>query len=70
MAKKKGYFAVVLHTDDQVLRFRGPCDGPEQLMTSYRTELAGILATMYLINALQDFHKEDILPNFPYTAII
>eukprot|EP00957_Ditylum_brightwellii_P126698 9657167-Ditylum_brightwellii.AAC.1 len=40
---KKGYFATVLHTDQQQLQFQGPCDGDSSLMTSYQTELTGIL---------------------------
>eukprot|EP00957_Ditylum_brightwellii_P084322 6412215-Ditylum_brightwellii.AAC.1 len=31
---KKGYFATVLHTDQQQLWFQGPCDGASSLMTS------------------------------------
>eukprot|EP00957_Ditylum_brightwellii_P057995 4397922-Ditylum_brightwellii.AAC.1 len=30
----------------------GPCDGNSSLMTSYRTELTGILSAMYLLQAL------------------
>eukprot|EP00957_Ditylum_brightwellii_P013974 1054500-Ditylum_brightwellii.AAC.1 len=38
VADKKGYFAVVLFTTEQTIRYQGPCDRANALMTSYRTE--------------------------------
>jgi hypothetical protein len=55
VAKRKGYFAVVFHTDESTIRFQGPCDGNDALMTSYRTELTGILSALYLLQALIKF---------------
>eukprot|EP00957_Ditylum_brightwellii_P153907 11714940-Ditylum_brightwellii.AAC.1 len=34
-------------------------------MTSFRTELSGILSTLYFINALQDYTKENIPAQLP-----
>eukprot|EP00957_Ditylum_brightwellii_P057671 4372900-Ditylum_brightwellii.AAC.1 len=34
-------------------------------MTSFCTELSDILATLYFINALQDYTKENILAHLP-----
>eukprot|EP00957_Ditylum_brightwellii_P211227 15365920-Ditylum_brightwellii.AAC.2 len=65
VADRKGYHAVVFHTDSQMLQFQGPCDGLPLLMTSYRSELSGILVTLYFISALQDFTKESILAHLP-----
>eukprot|EP00957_Ditylum_brightwellii_P097392 7417936-Ditylum_brightwellii.AAC.1 len=55
VAQKKGYFAVVFHTNNKSICFQGPCDGNDSLMTSYRTELIGILSAMYLLHALINF---------------
>eukprot|EP00957_Ditylum_brightwellii_P091099 6935725-Ditylum_brightwellii.AAC.1 len=65
VAQKRGYHAVVFHTDDKVLKFQGPYDGSSLLMTSFCTELSGILATLYFINALQDYTKENFLAQLP-----
>eukprot|EP00957_Ditylum_brightwellii_P114151 8702347-Ditylum_brightwellii.AAC.1 len=46
VANWKGYYAIVMHTDQKQLRVQGPCDGAKSLMTSYCTELAGILAAL------------------------
>eukprot|EP00957_Ditylum_brightwellii_P159985 12178462-Ditylum_brightwellii.AAC.1 len=55
MADKKGYFAVVLFTTERTIQYQGPCDGANALMTSYRTELSGILSALYLIRAFTEF---------------
>eukprot|EP00957_Ditylum_brightwellii_P035231 2671668-Ditylum_brightwellii.AAC.1 len=52
---QRGYFATVLHTDQQQLCFQGPCNGARSMMSSYRTELAGILSALYLLHALLDY---------------
>eukprot|EP00957_Ditylum_brightwellii_P020968 1580506-Ditylum_brightwellii.AAC.1 len=44
VAAQRGYFATVLHTDQRQLRFQGPCNGARSMISSYRTELAGILS--------------------------
>eukprot|EP00957_Ditylum_brightwellii_P040686 3079854-Ditylum_brightwellii.AAC.1 len=61
VADIQGYFVVVFHMDIQMLQFQGPCNGLPLLMTSYRSELSGILTTLYFIDALQDFIKESVL---------
>eukprot|EP00957_Ditylum_brightwellii_P186441 14194927-Ditylum_brightwellii.AAC.1 len=61
MAHKRGYYAVIFHTNDKILKFQGPCDTSPLLMTSFCTELSGILATLYFIKALQDYTKENFL---------
>eukprot|EP00957_Ditylum_brightwellii_P182167 13879059-Ditylum_brightwellii.AAC.1 len=43
VANQKGCYATVMHTDQKQLRFQGPCNGAKSLMTSYCTELTGIL---------------------------
>eukprot|EP00957_Ditylum_brightwellii_P010104 763619-Ditylum_brightwellii.AAC.1 len=65
IADRKGYFVVVFHTDTQMLQFQGPCNGLPLLMKSYRFELSSILATLYFINALQDFTKDSVLAQLP-----
>eukprot|EP00957_Ditylum_brightwellii_P171687 13070123-Ditylum_brightwellii.AAC.1 len=55
VAQKKVYFAVVFHTDNKCIRYQGPCDGNASLMTSYRTELTGILSALYLLQAIIKF---------------
>eukprot|EP00957_Ditylum_brightwellii_P096985 7385727-Ditylum_brightwellii.AAC.1 len=55
MAQKKGYFVVVFHMDNTSIRFQGPCNGNDSLMTSYRTKLTSILSAMYLLQALIKF---------------
>eukprot|EP00957_Ditylum_brightwellii_P113565 8658882-Ditylum_brightwellii.AAC.1 len=65
VAQKRGYYAVVLHTDDKVLKFQGPCDGSPLLMTSFYIELSGILATLYFINALQDYTNKNFSAQLP-----
>eukprot|EP00957_Ditylum_brightwellii_P010586 801736-Ditylum_brightwellii.AAC.1 len=49
----------------QMLHFQGPCNGSPLLMTPYRSELSGILVTLYFINTLQDFTKESVLAQLP-----
>eukprot|EP00957_Ditylum_brightwellii_P178174 13570495-Ditylum_brightwellii.AAC.1 len=54
VADKKGYFATVLYTMERTIRYQGPCDRAKDLMTSYRTELSGILSALYLIRAFTE----------------
>eukprot|EP00957_Ditylum_brightwellii_P197286 15030305-Ditylum_brightwellii.AAC.1 len=54
------FFATVLHTKEKTLRFQGPCDGLSKLMTSYQTELTGILSALYLLRALFTFSWTDL----------
>eukprot|EP00957_Ditylum_brightwellii_P086220 6560967-Ditylum_brightwellii.AAC.1 len=49
-----------MHTDLKQLRFQGPCDGVKSLMTSYCTELTGILAALYLLRALSSYSQTQI----------
>eukprot|EP00957_Ditylum_brightwellii_P071772 5455469-Ditylum_brightwellii.AAC.1 len=58
-ADRNGFFATVLHTEEQTLQFQGPCNGLSILMTSYRAELTGILSTLYLLCALSTFSRTD-----------
>eukprot|EP00957_Ditylum_brightwellii_P187859 14303363-Ditylum_brightwellii.AAC.1 len=60
VADKKGYFATVLYTTEKTIRFQGPCDGAKDLMTSYRTELSGILSALYLLCAFTEFSNTAI----------
>ena len=60
VAQKKGYFAVVFHTDNKSICYQGPCDGNDSLMTLYRTELTGILSALYLLRALSTFSHRDL----------
>jgi hypothetical protein len=46
-AHRKGYFAVVLHTETETICFQGLCDGNPSMIMSYRTELTGILLVLY-----------------------
>eukprot|EP00957_Ditylum_brightwellii_P041918 3174944-Ditylum_brightwellii.AAC.1 len=55
VAEKKGYFAVVFHTEDKEIPFQGSCDCVPQLISSYQTELMGILLMLYLLQALSSF---------------
>eukprot|EP00957_Ditylum_brightwellii_P173406 13203344-Ditylum_brightwellii.AAC.1 len=55
VATKRGYYAVVFHTETETLCFQGPCDGAPALTSSFRAELAGILASLYFLNAITDF---------------
>eukprot|EP00957_Ditylum_brightwellii_P189893 14456438-Ditylum_brightwellii.AAC.1 len=55
VATKKGYNAVVFHTETETLRFQGLCNGAPALMSSFQAELAGILAFLYFLNALTAF---------------
>eukprot|EP00957_Ditylum_brightwellii_P123954 9449058-Ditylum_brightwellii.AAC.1 len=48
-----------------MLRFQGPCNGLPVLMSSYRTELAGILAVLYFLNTLCDYSKQQALAQLP-----
>eukprot|EP00957_Ditylum_brightwellii_P090064 6858918-Ditylum_brightwellii.AAC.1 len=49
-----------MHTDQKQLRFQGPCDDAKSLMTSSCTELAGILAALYLLRALSSYSQTQI----------
>eukprot|EP00957_Ditylum_brightwellii_P160022 12180902-Ditylum_brightwellii.AAC.1 len=60
VADRKGYFAMVLHTEKKSIHFQGPCDGAKSLMTSYRAELTGILSALYLLCAMAKFSKSKI----------
>eukprot|EP00957_Ditylum_brightwellii_P119645 9128541-Ditylum_brightwellii.AAC.1 len=55
VAAQRGYFAMVLHTDQQQLCFQGPCGSARSMMSSYRTELTNILSALYLLHALSDY---------------
>eukprot|EP00957_Ditylum_brightwellii_P061917 4698849-Ditylum_brightwellii.AAC.1 len=55
VAAQRGYFATVLHTDQGQLRFQGPCDEARSMISSYRTELAGILSVLYLLHTLSGY---------------
>eukprot|EP00957_Ditylum_brightwellii_P129099 9847128-Ditylum_brightwellii.AAC.1 len=55
VADKKGYFAIALFTTERTIRYQGPCDRANALMTSYRTELSGNLSILYLIRAFTEF---------------
>eukprot|EP00957_Ditylum_brightwellii_P211683 15366463-Ditylum_brightwellii.AAC.1 len=55
VAENRGYFALIFHTEDRQLHFQGPCDGHESLMTSYRSELTGMLSALYLLWALSQY---------------
>eukprot|EP00957_Ditylum_brightwellii_P174593 13293813-Ditylum_brightwellii.AAC.1 len=46
---------VTIATDGLVAAQRGPCDGEQSMMSSYRTELAGVLSALYLLHALSDY---------------
>eukprot|EP00957_Ditylum_brightwellii_P140628 10713228-Ditylum_brightwellii.AAC.1 len=48
-----------------MLQFQGPCNGSPVLMSSYRTELAGILAVLNFLNALCDYSKQQVLAQLP-----
>eukprot|EP00957_Ditylum_brightwellii_P014125 1064998-Ditylum_brightwellii.AAC.1 len=52
VAQRKGYFAVIFHFADKSICFQGPCDSNSSPMTSYRTELTGILSALYPLQAL------------------
>eukprot|EP00957_Ditylum_brightwellii_P119328 9103343-Ditylum_brightwellii.AAC.1 len=41
--------------DNKSIRYQGPCDGNDSLMTLYRTKLAGILPALYLLQAIIKF---------------
>eukprot|EP00957_Ditylum_brightwellii_P035264 2674672-Ditylum_brightwellii.AAC.1 len=60
VANWKGYYATVMHTDQKQLGFQGPCYGVKSLMTSYCTELAGILTALYLLRALSSYFQMQI----------
>eukprot|EP00957_Ditylum_brightwellii_P053297 4040791-Ditylum_brightwellii.AAC.1 len=60
VANHMGYYATAMHTDLKQLRFQCPCDGAKSLMTSYCTELAGILAALYLLRALSPYSQTQI----------
>eukprot|EP00957_Ditylum_brightwellii_P161397 12289074-Ditylum_brightwellii.AAC.1 len=51
VAEQKGYFAVILHTENEKMWFQGPCDCNKALISLYRVELTGILSTLYLLQA-------------------
>jgi hypothetical protein len=65
VATKRGYYAVVFHTETEILRFQGPCDGAPALMSSFRAELAGILASLYFLNALTTFTGRQFTEQVP-----
>eukprot|EP00957_Ditylum_brightwellii_P006312 478922-Ditylum_brightwellii.AAC.1 len=48
VAGKKGYFAIVFHTEHEMLRFQGPCNRSPALMSSYRTKLTAAVLTANL----------------------
>eukprot|EP00957_Ditylum_brightwellii_P161625 12305961-Ditylum_brightwellii.AAC.1 len=48
-----------------MLRFQGPCDSSPVLMPSYRTKLAGILVTLYFLNALCNYSQQQVLVQLP-----
>eukprot|EP00957_Ditylum_brightwellii_P021875 1649351-Ditylum_brightwellii.AAC.1 len=49
-----------MHTDLKQIRFQGSCNGAKSLMTSYCTNLAGILAALYLLRALPSYSQTKI----------
>eukprot|EP00957_Ditylum_brightwellii_P149007 11345237-Ditylum_brightwellii.AAC.1 len=49
-----------MHTDQKQLRFQSPCNGTKTLITSYRTKLAGILVTLYLLRALSSYSQTQL----------
>eukprot|EP00957_Ditylum_brightwellii_P062929 4775389-Ditylum_brightwellii.AAC.1 len=49
-----------MHIDLEQICFQGPCGGAKLLMTSYCTELAGILAAVYLLRALSSYSQTQI----------
>eukprot|EP00957_Ditylum_brightwellii_P045895 3481042-Ditylum_brightwellii.AAC.1 len=61
VADQKGYFATVLHTEEKSIQFQGPCNGAMTLMTSYRAELTDILSALYLLCAMAEFSKSEIV---------
>eukprot|EP00957_Ditylum_brightwellii_P022814 1721008-Ditylum_brightwellii.AAC.1 len=60
VAEKKGYFAIIFHTADEEICFEGTCDRVPQLISSYQTELTGILSVLYLICTLSSFTHNQI----------
>eukprot|EP00957_Ditylum_brightwellii_P152966 11643441-Ditylum_brightwellii.AAC.1 len=46
---------------EKTIRFQGPCDGAKDLMMSYRTELSGILSTLYLLCTFVEFSHRTIM---------
>eukprot|EP00957_Ditylum_brightwellii_P096548 7352831-Ditylum_brightwellii.AAC.2 len=65
VAQKRGYYDVAFYRDDKVLKFQGPYHGSPLVMTSFCTELSGILATLYFINALQDYRNKNFSAQLP-----
>eukprot|EP00957_Ditylum_brightwellii_P090784 6913323-Ditylum_brightwellii.AAC.1 len=51
VAEQKGYFAMILHTENEQIWFQGPCNCNKALIYSYRAELTGILSALYLLQA-------------------
>eukprot|EP00957_Ditylum_brightwellii_P024764 1871379-Ditylum_brightwellii.AAC.1 len=49
-----------MHTDLEQICFQCPCDGAKPLMMLYQTELAGILAAVYLLCALSSYFQMQI----------
>eukprot|EP00957_Ditylum_brightwellii_P039865 3018007-Ditylum_brightwellii.AAC.1 len=61
VADRSGYYATVLCAEDRTLSFQGPCNGAADLMTTYRTEVAGILEALYLLCVLSQFLTTEII---------
>eukprot|EP00957_Ditylum_brightwellii_P068611 5209168-Ditylum_brightwellii.AAC.1 len=69
VAEQKGYFDVILHTENEQIWFQGPCDCNKALVSSYRTELTCILSALYLLQAFVKYiacnstHMQGLLCN-------
>eukprot|EP00957_Ditylum_brightwellii_P196035 14935963-Ditylum_brightwellii.AAC.1 len=57
---KKSYFTVVFHTETHQIQFQGPCNGAATFMTSYRAEMTGILAVLYVLCVLDNHSDKEI----------
>eukprot|EP00957_Ditylum_brightwellii_P058015 4399422-Ditylum_brightwellii.AAC.1 len=60
VANCTGYYTTVMYTHLQQICFQGPCNGAKLLMMSYQTELAGVLATVYLLHILSSYSQMQI----------
>eukprot|EP00957_Ditylum_brightwellii_P041629 3153032-Ditylum_brightwellii.AAC.1 len=57
VAKRKGYYALLLKIKDRQLQFQGPCNYDPQLILSYRAKLMEILALYYLLDAMVAYQQ-------------
>eukprot|EP00957_Ditylum_brightwellii_P081974 6233655-Ditylum_brightwellii.AAC.2 len=56
--EKMGLYGVILHTNERELRLQGPCNYSTQCISSYRSELMGILAVYYLLHSFISFSNK------------